>query len=446
MMYFIYSILFGAWVALMTPYFIYNALVNKKYLPSLGERMGFLPATLKHDGRLTIWFHSCSVGETLSVQPLAHALAERFPGARFVFSVITHTGRRIADERFKKYGEGNVFYFPVDLPIFVNRVLDFVQPDILIEIDTEIWPNALHACRRRGIPVMLANGRISAKSFRSYRWLQPVLGRVFENYRVVLMKSREDADRIQIMGAPASKIRISGNIKYDRDVVEKDVSDAQIRAIDTALDLRQGGDGPLIVAGSTHEDEEETLLAVLKRLWKIKGLEATRLLIAPRHPERFGVVASLAEKRGFQVTRRSVGKPNPRAQVLVLDTLGELATAYHFAKVAFVGGTLIPHGGQSIMEPALWGKAIVVGPHMDNFPREIEDFLAQDAVYQIPADESQKAAQVDQLVEAFRHLLENPAEREAMGLRAQGLFESSKGATAFTVDQIAALIQERCAK
>lgn len=443
MMYFFYSILFGAWVTLMTPYFIYNALVNKKYLPSLAERMGFLPRTLQHDGRLTIWFHSCSVGETLSVQPLAHALNERFPGARLVFSVITHTGRRIADERFKKYGQGNVFYFPIDLPMFVNRVLDIVRPDILIEIDTEIWPNALYACRKRGIPVLLANGRISAKSFRSYRWLQPVLGRVLENYRVLLMKSREDADRMQQMGAPPSKIRISGNIKYDRDIVEKDVSDAQIRAIDTALDLRREAAGPVIVAGSTHEMEEEALFAVLKRLCKIKGLEKTRLLIAPRHPERFGVVAALAEKRGLPVTRRSAGKPNPKAQVLVLDTLGELATAYYFATVAFVGGTLIPHGGQSIMEPALWGKAIVIGPHMENFPREIEDFRAQDAVFQIPADETQKTAQIDQLVEAFHHLLENPDEREAMGRRAQGLFESSKGATAFTVDQIAALIEAR---
>lgn len=446
MMYFFYSLLFGAWVTLMTPYFIYNALVNKKYLPSLGERMGFLPKTLKSDGRLTIWFHSCSVGETLSVQPLAHALQQRFPHARLVFSVITHTGRRIADDRFKRYGEGNVFYFPIDLPPFVNRVLDNVQPDILIEIDTEIWPNALHACRRRRIPVLLANGRISAKSFRSYRWIQPVLGHVLKNYRIFLMKSREDADRIQQMGAPPSKIRISGNIKYDRDVVEKEVSDAQIRAIDTALDLRREGDGPLIVAGSTHEDEEEAIFAVLKRLWKIPGLERTRLLIAPRHPERFGVVAALAEKRGFQVSRRSAGNPNPKAQVLVLDTLGELATAYSFATVAFVGGTLIPHGGQSIMEPALWAKAIVIGPHMENFPREIEDFLVQDAVYQIPADESQKAAQIDQLVDAFQHLLEHPEERDSMGLRAQGLFESSKGATAFTVDQISALIEERCAK
>lgn len=443
MLYFFYSFLFGAWVLLMTPYFLYNALVNKKYLPSLGERMGNLPDTLKHDGRLTIWFHSCSVGETLSVQPLAHALKERFPGARFVFSVITHTGRRIADERFKKYGEGNVFYFPIDLPPFVNRVLDHIQPDILVEIDTEIWPNMLHACRRRRIPVLLANGRISAKSFRSYRWVQPALGRVFENYRVLLMKSHEDAGRIQTMGAPPSKIRVSGNIKYDRDVVEKEVSRAQMHALDTALGLSREGDGPLIVAGSTHETEEETLFAVLKRLCKIKGLERTRLLIAPRHPERFGVVASLAEKRGFGVTRRSAGKANPKAQVLVLDTLGELATAYQFATVAFVGGTLIPHGGQSIMEPALWGKAIVIGPHMENFPREIEDFLVKDAVLQIPAGESEKAEQVDQLVEGFSQLFANEEERDMMGARAQSIFESSKGATAFTVDQIAALLEER---
>jgi len=430
----------------MAPYFLYRAKRHQKYLPALKQRMGNLPDSLKADGRPTIWIHSCSVGETLSVQPLAHALAERFPEARLVFSTITKTGQAIAQERFAKYGVGNSFYFPIDLASIANKVLDHIQPQMLITIDTEIWPNVLHETKKRGAAVVMVNGRISAQSFQYYRWVRPLLGPVFQNYNLLLMKSREDAERIQQMGAPPSRIKISGNIKYDRNLVEKEVSEVQASAMDTSLALT-ATDAPLIVAGSTHESEEAVLLDVLKRVRQTPSLEATRLLLVPRHPERFAPVAQLAEKAGWRVKRRSdPSMGTPDADVLVLDTLGELATAYQFATVVFVGGTLIPHGGQSIMEPAVYAKPIVIGPSMKNFPQIIDDFIERGGIAQISADETDREGQKAQLTEAFVKLLLDADARAAMGKAAYSVFEGSQGATQFTVDHLAAIFEEAMAK
>ena len=445
-MYFLYSLLFGSWVLFMAPYFLYRAKRHQKYLPALKQRMGNLPDSLKADGRPTIWIHSCSVGETLSVQPLAHALAERFPEARLVFSTITKTGQAIAQERFAKYGAGNSFYFPIDLASIANKVLDHIQPQMLITIDTEIWPNVLHETKKRGAAVVMVNGRISAQSFQYYRWVRPLLGPVFQNYNLLLMKSREDAERIQQMGAPPSRIKISGNIKYDRNLVEKEVSEVQASAMDTSLALT-ATDAPLIVAGSTHESEEAVLLDVLKRVRQTPSLEATRLLLVPRHPERFAPVAQLAEKAGWRVKRRSdPSMGTPDADVLVLDTLGELATAYQFATVVFVGGTLIPHGGQSIMEPAVYAKPIVIGPSMKNFPQIIDDFIERGGIAQISADETDREGQKAQLTEAIVKLLLDANARVAMGKAAYSVFEGSQGATQFTVDHLAAIFEEAMAK
>ena len=445
-MYFLYSLVFGSWVVLLTPYLFYRAWKHQKHLPALKQRLGFLPDSLKSDGRPTIWIHSCSVGETLSVQPLAHALSQRFPEARLVFSTITKTGQIIAQERFAKYGVGNTFYFPIDLASVADKVLDTIQPSLVITIDTEIWPNVLHQAKKRGILVVMVNGRISAKSFVYYRWLQPLMGPVFENYALLLMKSQEDADRLQRMGAPPSKLRVSGNIKYDRNLVEKVVAETQARSLDQSLALT-ATDAPLIVAGSTHPGEEQILLDVLRGIRLTRGLENTRLLIVPRHPERFTPVARLAEQSGWRVKRRSDPAPgDPATEVLIGDTLGELATAYQFATVVFVGGTLVPHGGQSIMEPAVYAKPIVVGSSMTNFPQIIDDFIERGGIARISADETDKEAQTQQMTATFIRLLQDADARKAMGKAAYSVFEGSQGATQFTVDHIAAIFEEALAK
>ena len=441
MFYALYSFLFSAWVVVMAPFFLWKAWRHKKYLPALRQRLGHLPDSLKSDGRPTIWIHSCSVGETLSVQPLAHALSQRFPQARFVFSTITKTGQAIAQERFKKYGDGSTFYFPIDLAHIAARVLDWIRPSMLITIDTEIWPNVLHESKKRGIPVVMANGRLSPESFPYYQMAYPLTGTVFENYAALVMKAQEDADRLQRLGAPPSKLSVSGNLKYDRDTVEKDVSEAQARDMDASFGLTNT-DAPLIVAGSTHEDEEQTLLDVLQRLRRTPELANTRLMIVPRHPERFALVAALAERSGFSVKRRTDETSlTGSADVLILDTLGELAAAYQFATVVFVGGTLIPHGGQSIMEPAVYAKPIVIGPSMKNFPGIIDDFLARGGVAQIVATEADKEAQKQQLAEQLTRLLTDADARTQTGGAARSVFEGSQGATKFTVDKIAAILE-----
>ncbi len=440
-MYLLYSILMVAWGILLIPVFFYKAWRYQKYLPGLRQRLGRLPESLRFNGRPTIWFHSCSVGETLSVQPLAHALQSRFPEARCVFSTITNTGQVIARQRFARYGEGNTFFFPIDLAWTARRVLNWIRPSMIVIIDTEIWPNVIRQAFLRNIPVVLVNGRISAASFRYYRWARPVLRRVFRNYRILMMKSEEDAARIVRMGASRDKITVTGNIKYDRDLVERDVSDAQARVLDAALGLT-GSDSPLIVAGSTHPGEEQILLEVLRRIHATEDMKGTRMLLVPRHPERFDAVAELVSRSGFPVRRRSRGASGSADAVLLLDTLGELATAYRFATVAFVGGTLNHHGGQSILEPALYGKPIVIGPSMENFPQTIDEFRARGGVRQIVSTESDREAQIRELTEVFLELLRDAGARAVLGAAAQSVFENNRGAASLTISRIVQLFEE----
>ncbi len=436
-MYLLYSMLLGVWIAFMLPVFLYRAMRYGKYLQGLSQRFGRLSDSLRSDGRPTFWFHSCSVGETLSIQPLAKMLQLRFPEARLVFSTITKTGQAMARQRFSAYGTGNIFYFPVDLAPVCRYFLDWIQPTVIVIIDTEIWPNLLRQAHMRSIPIIMANGRISPKSFRLYRLVGPMLRRIFANYSVLLMKSEDDAERIRMIGAPPGKVIVSGNIKYDKELVEQELSEGVAQSLDEVLGLTSA-DGDLIVAGSTHAGEEQILIEVLRRVRLRPDLGKTRLLLGPRHPERFDAVADLAARAGFVVKRRSEdNKMATGADVMVLDTLGELATAYRFATIAFVGGTLIPHGGQSIIEPAWYAKPIVIGPSMENFRQIAGDFRARGAVKQIQAIDSDKEAQITELTDAFVWLLEDEERRTAMGNAAYSVFENNRGAARFTVDKIA---------
>jgi 3-deoxy-D-manno-octulosonic-acid transferase len=441
-MYLAYSLLLVIWGILLVPPFLYKAWRYRKSFPGMDQRLGRLPDTLRFDGRATIWFHSCSVGETLSLQPLVQFLHQRFPEARFVFSTVTQTGQNIAIQRFSAYGQGNTFYFPIDLASVVKRVLDWIQPAAIVIVDTEIWPNLLRQANRRGIPVILANGRISAASFRYYRWARPALRRVFPDYRILMMQSEEDAARISKMGAPAEKILVAGNLKFDCDNIEKESDKSLPRSFEEDLGTIIAN-APLIVAGSTHEGEEQILFDVLQSLRNTPGLEKTRLLLAPRHPERFDEVAQLAVRNGLTVARRTDRfGPDREAPVLLLDTVGELAAVYHFATVVFVGGTLGHHGGHSIMEPALYSKAIVTGPSMQNFRHIFDEFRLHKGLCAIEAGEEDPKLQSRQLLDVFRQLLQNEKERNALGSAARSILERNRGATRRIGDRIAAIFEE----
>jgi 3-deoxy-D-manno-octulosonic-acid transferase len=287
----------------------------------------------------------------------------------------------------------------------------------------------------------MANGRISASSFPYYRCARPVLARVLRKYRLLMMQSDEDAQRVVAIGAPPDKILVTGNIKFDRSLVES-ANKAGESDLGSGFCQERPGD-PLIVAGSTHPGEEQILLDVLGRIQQIPGLNTARLLIAPRHPERFEEVAGLVMKNGFSLRKRTdSSRTGADAEVFLLDTLGELAEVYRFATVAFVGGTLIRRGGHSILEPALHSKAIVIGPSMENFREIVREFLKQGGIRQIHAGPENRNLQVEQLTQAFANLLQDTQERNTMGEKAFSILEKNRGAAHRTTEQIAAAFEE----
>jgi 3-deoxy-D-manno-octulosonic-acid transferase len=433
-MYLFYSLLLAIWGILLLPIFLYKAWRYHKYLPGMGQRFGHLPDALRTNGHGVIWFHSCSVGETLSLQPLVSILRKRLPGIRFVFSTITKTGQEVA---IKQFGTENTFYFPIDFAFVIRRVFQWLHPTLIVIIDTEIWPNLLHQAHRLNIPVIMANGRISPASFRYYRWARPALRKVFGNYESLMMQSKEDAVRITQIGAPEEKIAIPGNLKFDRDLIKKDSIATLRRDLEDNFGLGQTND-LLIMAGSTHQGEESILLEVLRSIRNTPNLERTRLLLAPRHPERFNEVEELAARAGFSVRRRSQRMNlNQDAPLLLLDTLGELAEVYHFATLVFVGGTLVRHGGHSILEPAAFSKPIVIGPSMENFRSICDVFRAHEAIRQITAGEDNPDLQKKQLLNVMLQLLQNPPEREALGNSAFSILEKNRGAAQRISDRIA---------
>jgi 3-deoxy-D-manno-octulosonic-acid transferase len=442
-MYFLYSLFLILLGVLLLPAFLYKAFRYQKRLPGFSQRMGRLPESLKFDGREVIWFHSCSVGETLSLQSLVRLMHERLPKTRFIFSTITKTGQQVAIQNFADHNQGNIFYFPIDFTFVARRVLDWIRPVMIVIVDTEIWPNIIHQASQRGIPVALINGRISPSSYRFYRWGRPILSRIFHNYKIFMMQSEEDAVRIRKIGAPLDKIAVSGNIKFDGD--DSDIASEEKLVIDIreSFGLNTGAVPLLVVAGSTHPGEEQILLDVFQAIRRSPGLEETRLLLAPRHPERFDEVAQLAVRNGFQVRRRTNGRTGPQnSEVLLLDTIGELSAAYRLAAIAFIGGTLVSHGGHSIMEPARYSKAIVIGPYMENFRRIVEEFRDHGGLRQIAAGEENKNQQVQQLMEIFTRLLHNSQERASLGAAAHSILERNRGAAQRTCRKIAALYNE----
>jgi 3-deoxy-D-manno-octulosonic-acid transferase len=437
-MYLLYSLLLIFWGLLLLPFFLYKAWRYHKYLPGMGQRFGRLPIELSSDRQGVIWFHSCSVGETLSLQPLVSILRQRLPEVRFVFSTITKTGQEVA---IKQFGAENTFYFPIDFAFIIRRAFQWLHPTLIVIIDTEIWPNLIHQARRWNIPVIMANGRISPASFRYYRWARPALRKIFRNYESLMMQSAEDAVRITRIGAPKDKVTVPGNLKFDRDLIKQDSIATLRRDLEDNFGLGHAN-GLLIVAGSTHPGEEKILFEVLRSIRSTPNLERTRLLLAPRHPERFNEVEELAAQAGFAVRRRSHRMNlNQDTPILLLDTLGELAEVYHFATLVFVGGTLVRHGGHSILEPAAFSKPIVIGPSMENFRSICDEFHAHEAIRQITAGQDDPELQKKQLLEIIQQLLQNSEEREALGNAAFSILEKNRGAAQRISDRIAEVFQ-----
>ena len=443
-MYSLYSVLVLILAVLASPWFIYQALRYKKYVRSLGQRMGYLPVSFNMDGDESIWVHAVSVGEVLTARPLISDLKRRYPNLRMFLSTTTMAGQQLARRNVQDVDA--VFYFPFDFGFVVRRTLDLVRPKLFIMMETEIWPNLLRECRARGIKTAVVNGRLSARSFPRYRMIRPMMRRVLDHIDRFLVQSEESARRFIDLGADPARVVVTGSLKFDSLEVSSTAQagapaarsvrgGVEARARDRVLRyFRVPASRPVIVAGSTMKGEE---MAVLRAFRRVRSTAPTTLLVlAPRNPERFAEAEQLARQEGWKVSKRSdlAIDAEPRVDVVVLDTIGELATIYQIATVVFVGGSLAATGGHNVLEPAVFGKPIVFGPHMENFLEIAEAFISNGAGVQLAGEE--------ELEETFLSLMSDPVRRARLGAAARALVEANRGANEKSVAVLAQLLPQ----
>jgi 3-deoxy-D-manno-octulosonic-acid transferase len=422
-MYLIYSALLAAGLLVSLPYWLLQALRHGKYRAGLDERLGRIPTRLVTGAaRPAIWIHAVSVGEVLAISGLAEELAKRFPQHRIVISTTTDTGQKLAQSRF---GGENVFYFPLDFGFAIRPYLRLLRPELIVIAETEFWPNFLRLAHASGARIAVVNARISDRSrpgYRRFRWL---LAGVLRQVDLFLTQTAEDARRLEEIGANAEKVQVTGNLKFDVPAPPTAAVVASLRAA-----LQRGDTSPVIVCGSTVDGEEPLLLQAFRNV--LASYPRAALILAPRHPERFGEVAELLDTLGIRFWRRSLWSGDPiTSGVLLIDTIGELAALYALADVAFVGGSLVPRGGHNIIEPALHGVPIVVGNHTENFRDIVGLFQSRNAVRVVgPAE----------LPLVLMELLSNPAEREELGRRGAETLRAQMGATQKTVQALEKLL------
>lgn len=423
-MYLLYSLLLTLGFVLLLPRFALDALRQGKYITGLRQRLGNIPA-LNTNGRRVVWLHCVSVGEAQAAQSLVRQLKEALPNVSLVVSTTTVTGQRLARTIFREQAAA-VFYFPIDWAWTVRRVLRRLNPAAILIMETELWPNLFRIARKRNIPVAVLNGRISDKSFGRYKKVRSFIARVLNDLTVAAMQSDQDASRIRELGLNDDRVVVTGNVKFDN---AESVADEKLT--NTIRDRFAFGDGrPLLVAASTHDPEEGIVIEAFR---KVRALHnQTRLLIAPRHPERFREVASLLANSEFSIALRSAA-PNSNdalADMVLLDSIGELGAVYRLADIAFVGGSIAEHGGHNLIEPAAHGVCTITGPHTSNFAAITKALLAEGALVQLD-NANEPAAE---LAQAITQLLSDEARRLHIGERAQTVCESNRGATNRTLN------------
>jgi 3-deoxy-D-manno-octulosonic-acid transferase len=429
MILFFYNLALFAALLVASPWWLWRMATTHKYREGLAARLGRVPARLAalRGQRPLIWIHAVSVGEVLSASRLVKSLDAALPNHCIVISTTTRTGQALARERFDPE---RVFYCPLDLPWAVRAYCRALQPSLLVLVETEFWPNMLTACFRRRIPVAVVNARISDRSWPRYRLLRHLWRPFLRRIGVVLAQSQLDAQRLRALGCQPQHISVAGNLKFDIRAAQEAPATRILKSLASGLRL--------VVAGSTLEGEESALLAAWPSL--LAAHPQLVMVLAPRHPERFATVASLVSASGFPWLRRSSWNTQPESplvpgQIVLLDTIGELASIYSLASVAFVGGSLVPAGGHNLLEPAQFGVPIVAGPYDANFRAIAEALRTSHAL---------RVVSVDELAPALIALLGNPDESTAMGARAREVFHQQAGATDRCVAALRELVaQER---
>ena len=422
-MYLIYSALLAAGLLLGTPYWLIEMARHGKYCKGLAERLGRVPKPLQAGGRRSIWVHAVSVGEVLAVSGVVNRLRAEFPGHRVVVSTTTDTGQQLAAARF---GKENVFYFPLDFAFCVRRYLAALKPELIVIAETELWPNLLRLGNSSGAKIAVVNARISDRSFPGYRRWRNILRRVLQNVSIFLAQTGEDARRLVEIGAPLDRVFTGGNLKFD-------VSAPPASTIVERLRLATSEAGPVLVCGSTVDGEEAPLIQSFQQI--LGQYPTAVMLLAPRHPERFAEVEALLRESAVRFSRRSQWDgAHLSGSMLLLDSIGELAGLYALADIGVVGGSFVARGGHNILEPALHGIPIIVGPHTGNFRGIVKAFQDADAVRVVHASE---------LNAALLDLLANDAERRALGARARQTLDSNRGATELTLEKLKSLLPAR---
>jgi 3-deoxy-D-manno-octulosonic-acid transferase len=429
-MFLLYSILLTVAFVVMSPLFL---LRREKYAAGLRERFGILPE-FRHDNRSVLWIHCVSVGEANAARPLVEEIKKQFPNYRIVVSTTTKTGQNLAREIFKNKAEV-VFYFPFDWAFTVRRALDRFKPSIVLLMETELWFNFIREASKSGAVVAVVNGRLSEKSFKNYSLIKKFMRRVLRRVDLALMQGQADADRILQLGVHRSKVKVTGNIKFDQKFEQSELTEILWRR------FRFSGDSPLIIAASTHAPEEKWILEAFKKVHDDSPQQFPRLMLVPRHPERFYEVAELIDNTNFNWVRRSSEETfgDKLADVILLDSIGELRAALPLAEIVFVGGSLIPHGGQSILEPAVVGKPVITGFYTMNFAAVVKEFLAKNAIVQLPEMSGEET--VEKLAQAFTELLKNAEKREILGANALAVMQENRGATLKTIENLRPFLQ-----
>ena len=427
-MYLLYNALLFSYFLAVFPALCYRRWKYGKPLVGVSQRLGRLPVGVNPQRTASIWIHAVSVGEAIASRPLIRALRTAYPAHRLLMSTTTTTGQDVAQQ----FGSDldAVFYAPFDFTPVVTRALERIAPELLIVIDTEIWPNLFRACRKRGVRTMLVNGRLSDRSYGRYRLVRFFMRRVFEDVDRVCAQTATWAQRYVDIGADQSSVMVTGSVKFD--ALDPSMSSVVQPASDDVLScFRFAKRRPVFIAASTLRGEEELVLRVVGRILEIAS--DALIIIAPRHPERFDEVRAMAEAAGYRVQARSeLRGQDSDIPIVLLDTIGELACLFQIASVVFVGGSLVPAGGHNLLEPAVFGKAIIVGPHMDNFAEITSHFVAQKAVVQVRDATEFEIESVD--------LVRDRGRRERLGKAARELVESCRGATKRTMTIAAGLL------
>jgi 3-deoxy-D-manno-octulosonic-acid transferase len=438
-MHLLYSVLLATALLLSLPWWLLAMLRHGKYRAGLAERFGRVPRRLLSGAEApagSVWVHAVSVGELLAVSGLIEELRRRLPDHRIIISTTTAAGQKLARDRF---GEENVFFFPLDFAFAIRPYVRALRPSLVVVAETEFWPNFLAEVHAFGARIAVVNARISDRSLPRYRLFRGLMRRVLGQVDLFLAQSEEDARRLAEIGAERARIRVTGNLKFDAAPPKEALFAAELRQR-----LRAAQAAPVLVCGSTVEGEEPLLLEMFQCVRN--AYPNSVMVLAPRRPERFAEVAQRVQASGVPTWRRSelsAGSPQDaalRGGVLVLDTIGELAAVYSVATIALVGGSLVPRGGHNILEPAFFGVPILVGPHTENFRDIVAIFRAQNAVRIVRG--AGKSNAPNDLTGVILGLLADEQQRELLGRRAAETLRAQTGATQRTAEAL----QELCRK